>query len=60
MVEFGNTISSRDKRGLATLIYYPEERVEIAKKEEENIKRVIPPLFLTRIFLLGFEIICQI
>ena len=36
--EFGNTISSRDKRGLATLIYYPEERVEIAKKEEENIE----------------------
>ena len=36
--EFGNTISSRDKRSLATLIYYPEERVEIAKKEEENIE----------------------
>ncbi len=36
--EFGNTISSRDKKSLATLIYYPEERVEIAKKEEENIE----------------------
>lgn len=36
--EFGNTISSRDKRSLATLIYYPEERVEIARKEEENIE----------------------
>lgn len=36
--EFGNTISSKDKRALATLIYYPEERVEIARKEEENIE----------------------
>ncbi|MCM1100812.1 MAG: fructose-1,6-bisphosphatase [Clostridium sp.] len=34
--EFGNTISNRDKRSLATLIYYPEERLEIAEKEEED------------------------
>ena len=27
--EFGNTISSRDKKSLATLIYYPEEKLEI-------------------------------
>lgn len=36
--EFGNMISSRDKKSLATLIYYPEERIEIAQREEENIE----------------------
>lgn len=36
--EFGSTISSRDKRSLATLIYYPEEKLEIARREEENIE----------------------
>ena len=36
--EFGNTISNRDKRSLATLIYYPEEKLEIARREEENIE----------------------
>ena len=35
--EFGSTISSRDKRSLATLIYYPEEKLEIARREEEDI-----------------------
>ena len=35
--EFGNTISSRDKKSLATLIYYPEEKLEIVKKEEDNL-----------------------
>lgn len=36
--EFGNMISSRDKKSLATLIYYPEERIDIALREEENIE----------------------
>lgn len=36
--EFGNSISNRDKRSLATLIYYPEEKLEIAEKEEENLE----------------------
>ncbi len=36
--EFGNTISSRDKRSLATLIYYPEEKLEIVMREEENLE----------------------
>lgn len=36
--EFGNSISDRDKKSLATLIYYPEERLEIVRKEEENIE----------------------
>lgn len=35
--EFGNTISSRDKKSLATLIYYPEEKLEIVQREEENL-----------------------
>lgn len=35
--EFGSTISTKDKRSLATLIYYPEEKLEIAEREEENI-----------------------
>ncbi|MCM1113400.1 MAG: fructose-1,6-bisphosphatase [Muribaculum sp.] len=36
--EFGNSISNRDKKSLATLIYYPEEKLEIAEKEEENLE----------------------
>jgi len=36
--EFGNTISSKDKRSLATLIYYPEEKLEIVEREEENLE----------------------
>lgn len=34
--EFGNTLSARDKRSLATLIYYPKEKLELVMKEEEN------------------------
>lgn len=36
--EFGNTISDRDKKSLATLIYYPEAKLEIVEKEEENLE----------------------
>lgn len=36
--EFGNTLSNKDKKSLATLIYYPEEKLELIKKEEENIE----------------------
>lgn len=35
--EFGNTITQKDKRALATLIYYPEEKLEMVLKEEDNI-----------------------
>jgi len=35
--EFGNTLSEKDKKSLATLIYYPEEKLEIILTEEENI-----------------------
>ena len=35
--EFGNTLSDRDKRSLATLIYYPEEKLDIAIREEDNL-----------------------
>lgn len=35
--EFGNTLSVKDKKALATLIYYPEEKLEIVLRNEENI-----------------------
>lgn len=35
--EFENTLSEKDKKSLATLIYYPEEKLEIVQAEEENI-----------------------
>ena len=31
--EFGNTLSSRDKRSLATLIYYPMEKLELVMQQ---------------------------
>lgn len=34
--EFGNTLSNKDKKSLATLIYYPKEKLEIVKREEED------------------------
>lgn len=36
--EFGNTLSNKDKKSLATLIYYPQEKLDIVLKEEENIE----------------------
>jgi len=36
--EFGNTLSSKDKKSLATLIYYPEEKLDLIMKQEENIE----------------------
>lgn len=33
--EFGNTLTERDKRGLATLIYYPAEKLELVQETEE-------------------------
>ncbi|MDE5909883.1 MAG: fructose-1,6-bisphosphatase [Lachnospiraceae bacterium] len=36
--EFGNTLSSKDKKSLATLIYYPQEKLDIIAREEENIE----------------------
>ena len=35
--EFGNTLSEKDKKSLATLIYYPEEKLEIVLSTEDNI-----------------------
>ncbi len=34
--EFGNTLTNKDKRSLATLIYYPEEKLELVLKESES------------------------
>ncbi len=36
--EFGNTLSNKDKKSLATLIYYPREKLDIVEREEENIE----------------------
>lgn len=36
--EFGNTMSEKDKKSLATLIYYPKEKLDIVLQEEENIE----------------------
>ena len=35
---FGNTMISRDKQALATLIYYPKEKMNRIKKTEENME----------------------
>jgi len=35
--EFGHTMSQKDKKSLATLIYYPKEKLAIVAKEEENM-----------------------
>ena len=34
--EFGNTLSIKDKKSLATLIYYPEEQLDIVLREEDE------------------------
>ena len=34
--EFGNTLSIKDKKSLATLIYYPREKLDIVLREEEE------------------------
>ena len=36
--EFGNTLSNKDKRSLAMLIYYPQEKLDLVLKEEDNIE----------------------
>lgn len=35
---FGNTLGSRDKQSLATLIYYPKEKMAQVKKTESNME----------------------
>lgn len=35
---FGNTLSSRDKQSLATLIYYPKDKMVQVKKVESNME----------------------
>ena len=34
--EFGNTLSNKDKKSLATLIYYPTEKLDIVLREEDE------------------------
>ncbi len=35
---FENTLSNKDKKSIATLIYYPEEKLDIITNTEENIE----------------------
>ena len=35
---FGNSLSQRDRKSLATLIYYPEQKLELIIKSEQNIE----------------------
>lgn len=35
--EFGNTLSEKDKKSLATLIYYPREKMDVVIDTEDNI-----------------------
>ncbi len=35
---FGNTINKKERTTLATLIYYPEEKLKLIKEEESDIK----------------------
>lgn len=35
--EFGNSLCIRDKKQLATLIYYPAEKLDLIEKEEEEL-----------------------
>ena len=35
---FGNTLSSRDKQSLATLIYYPKEKMDRIRQTEESME----------------------
>lgn len=35
---FGNTISSAEKKTLATLIYYPKEKIDLIRKTEDNME----------------------
>ena len=36
--EFGNAISAAEKKSIATLVYYPEQKMEQVLKTEENIE----------------------
>ncbi len=35
---FGHTLSNQDKRSIATLIYYPKEKIALVKKQEEDME----------------------
>ena len=35
---FGHTLSEREQRALATLIYYPKEKMDLVRKQEPNME----------------------
>lgn len=46
---FGHTLSQKEQRALATLIYYPKEKMELVKKQEPGISGL--PSVFTVLFL---------
>ncbi|MCR5715606.1 MAG: fructose-1,6-bisphosphatase [Lachnospiraceae bacterium] len=36
--EFGNSMIEREKKSLATLIYYPKEKLDLIRQEEDNLE----------------------
>lgn len=36
--KFGNSLNNKDKKCLATLIYYPEQKLEIISKQNDNLE----------------------
>ena len=35
---FGHTLSNSDKKALATLIYYPKEKIQLVKKTDRSLQ----------------------
>ena len=51
---FGTTLMESERKSLATLVYYPEQKLEVVLKEEKNIKFIIKsPSVLPVYFYLG-------
>lgn len=38
---FGHTLSNSDKRSLATLVYYPKEKIAYVKKKESDMGELV-------------------
>jgi len=46
---FGNTLSSDERRALATLIYYPEQKLDLIKKNQIPARHWIYKLIIMRL-----------
>ena len=43
---FGHTLSNNDKRALATLIYYPKEKIQLVKKDRGRYGELVQDYFV--------------